>query len=153
MTPSPFKIDSFKDLNVKYPKTFFAAGVLRYGHSKLLDILWTTALQRYFKDNKAQIVVVAVHPGGVNTFSDRFPFFLRPLIRLVFEEPEVGALTTLFAATNDKVAQEEKYRGAYLVPSPTPGSIAPASAMARDEDSSRRLWEVTIDFIREKDLA
>lgn len=70
------------------------------------------------------------------------------------EKPEVGALTSFFAATNAKVAQEkEKYQGAYLVPKPTPGSIAPAAAIARNEDSSRRLWEVTMNYIEGKDLA
>ncbi|KAF5390058.1 hypothetical protein D9757_003775 [Collybiopsis confluens] len=146
-TPSGVKFSDIEDLNVDYHHKIFSA-YLRYSHSKLLDILWTRALQKHFDTASPQpipILAMAVHPGGVDTFSHNwFPsWFWTPLVRLSTNSPEVGSYTSVFAAGANLVREErDKYKGVYLFYRPV-GTITAPSAMASDDKLADDLWALT----------
>ncbi|KIK70104.1 hypothetical protein GYMLUDRAFT_994181 [Collybiopsis luxurians FD-317 M1] len=147
-TPSGVKFKDIQDLNVEYSGKFFS-GMLRYAHSKLLDILWTRTLQKHLNTASPQppqpILAIALHPGGVDTFSHNwFPSgFWTPLVRLAIMAPEQGSHTSVFAAAAKVVREEkDKYEGAYLVDSPV-GKITEPSAMAKDDGLADDLWSLT----------
>ncbi|CAF9911889.1 hypothetical protein IMSHALPRED_010618 [Imshaugia aleurites] len=73
---------------------------VRYGQSKLANILFTRELTRRYPAIKS----VAVHPGGIDTglslgFQEQHPWlgaFLRPIVALFLTTVQQGALTQLF---------------------------------------------------------
>lgn len=55
--------------------------------------------------------------------------------------PAEGAITALFAATSPKIsAENEKYRGAFLIP---PGSIEELVGDAQNDQLALELWETS----------
>lgn len=104
-----------------------------------------------------QGIAIAVHPGGVKTgeSSDIPSVLYMPIIHTTVGSinfvgpdnisrldealtPIDGALTPLFAATNDIVwVEKEKYGGAYLMPF---GVISEPSENAQNPDLARELW-------------
>ena len=76
-----------------------------YSDSKLANLLFTFELQRRLSASGSSVRAVAVHPGMVRTNL----FGHRPVLaamigfvgHLVMQDPEHGARTTLFAATQD----------------------------------------------------
>ncbi|KAA1470089.1 NAD-P-binding protein [Dentipellis sp. KUC8613] len=117
----------------------------RYGKSKLMNMLFTTELQRRIDAKNVPITVLAVHPGGVATEGASeldLPWYFKIFLKLFAMDPLQGAFTSLFAATSAQVAAErEKYKGKYLVPY---GKIAgPATAAAKDAALAKTLWETS----------
>ncbi|KAJ3740695.1 hypothetical protein EV360DRAFT_97881 [Lentinula raphanica] len=122
-------------------------------HSKLLDILWTRALQKQFNSASPPIPVVAmaIHPGGVDTFSQNWPlpWFWKPIVALAINNPEHGSYTSVFAAAAKIVRDEkEKYKGVYLDNKPV-GRIDVPSKAARDDQLADDLWSLTERLLRE----
>ncbi|KAF8886468.1 hypothetical protein CPB85DRAFT_359938 [Mucidula mucida] len=150
--PAPLKIDAYNDLSVSYHDRRFASW-LRYAHSKLLIILWTKALQDHV--SSSNITAIAIHPGGVNTFGASFPFFLRPLLKLVLADAEHGAYNSVFAAAGKEVKdRREKFKGAYVEPTlvgKQPVVREPAR-MAVDEGLRKELWEKTLGYTKKVGL-
>ena len=97
------------------------------------------------------ITCVVVHPGAVNTFSERLPlgFLLNPLVILFFVSPSVGAYNSCFAAASPLISQDKKYQGAYLVPV---GKIEVEGENARREPLQEELWETTMRILQEGSL-
>lgn len=120
------------------------------GHSKLMQVLWTKSLQRLLdEDPSAPIVVISVHPGGVDTFTHTWPFprISKWVVGLTIATPEIGAYNSLFAAASKKVSDDrEKYKGAYLESQPTGKFSAPHRA-ALDERLRTQLWTLTEAFL------
>ena len=113
-------------------------------------ILWTKSLQRRLnEDSSAPITVIAIHPGGVDTFSHKWPFprLMGLLVGLAIAKPDVGAYNSVFAAAGKKVRDHKiTYQGAYLESQPT-GRIAKPSPAALNEELGEKLWERTIEFL------
>jgi len=111
---------------------------VRYGHSKLPNVLFTRELARRYPAIKS----AAVHPGGVDTglslgFQNSHPwlaFILRPVL-LFLKTSQQGALTQLFAATSSKVKS-----GQYYVPTAIEN---PGSKYSQDQGLAEELWEWT----------
>ena len=111
---------------------------VRYGHTKLANILFTRELARRYPAIKS----AAVHPGGVDTglplgFQKSHPwvmFMLHPVV-LLLKTPQQGALTQLFAATSSKVKS-----GQYYVPTAVEN---PGSKYSQDQRLAEELWEWT----------
>jgi len=121
------------------------------GHSKVLNILWTKSLQQRF--DKAEppvpITVIAIHPGGVDTFSHNWPlpWLMKPLVGLAINSPEMGSYTSVFAAASKKVREEKsKYKAAYLESHP-PGHFAKPSKEAQNEKLAEDLWKLTEQYL------
>jgi NAD(P)-dependent dehydrogenase (short-subunit alcohol dehydrogenase family) len=118
-----------------------------YSDSKLANILFTLELQRRLTSVGASVRALAVHPGmtRTNLFGHATGFqatFINALGRILLQDPDQGALSTLFAATEDIPG------GSFVVPggfghmrgSP---EIAGVSQAAQDVALARRLWDVS----------
>ncbi|KAJ3729617.1 hypothetical protein C8R42DRAFT_715896 [Lentinula raphanica] len=146
------KFTQIEDLNVEY-RWHPLSGFMRYAHSKLLDILWTRALQKQFNSASPPIPIVAmaIHPGGVDTFSQNWPlpWFWKPIVALAINDPEHGSYTSVFAAAAKIVRDEkEKYKGVYLDNKPVGRIDVPIKA-ARDDQLADNLWSLTERLLRE----
>lgn len=115
--------------------------LIRYGRSKLANILYTKELARRYP----AIKVVSVHPGMVKTglqTTMRASFLLAKLIAPIYTSMhavvvEEGVLNQLWATTSMVVESGKLY---YPVGEKHPGSV-----LSRDVDLARKLWEWTED--------
>lgn len=112
---------------------------VRYGQSKLANILFTKELSRRYPNIRS----VAVHPGGIQTglsggFEQSHPYLsmvLKPLSQLFLTTVQKGALTQLCCATN-----KEAKSGTYYVPV---AKDSAGSKFSRDDRLAAELWEWT----------
>jgi len=117
-----------------------------YSDSKLANLLFTFELQRRLSARGSSVRALAVHPGMVRTNL----FGHRPVQaamigfvgRLVMQDPEHGARTTLFAATQDIPggAFVEPRGFAHLRGAPGVATAAPA---AYDTTMAGELWALS----------
>ncbi|OAN32637.1 SDR family NAD(P)-dependent oxidoreductase [Mycolicibacterium iranicum] len=122
--------------------------VAAYGQSKLANLMFTYELQRRLAAKGAPTIAVAAHPGISNTELMRhipgsgLPGFAQ-LAGLVTNNPEVGALGTLRAATDPGV-QGGQYYGPSgfreLVGHPV---LVESNATSHDVAVQQRLWAVS----------
>jgi len=120
-----------------------------YGQSKLANLLFTLELDRRLRAAESTVKSLAAHPGyaATNLQSAAAPLVDRLVMKLgnavVAQSEEMGALPTLFAAT-----QPGLDGGMYIGPDGPaeqrgyPKVVQPNRA-ARDEQTARRLWEVS----------
>ena len=119
-----------------------------YAQSKLANLLFTYELQRRLTAAGAPTIAVAAHPGGSSTELTRhLPGFVRPLNntlgRLLMQNPQMGALPTLRAATDPGVRGGDYYgpsRRFEVVGHP---KRVRSNARSHDTDVQRRLWAVS----------
>jgi hypothetical protein len=125
-------------------------------HTKLLNILWTKRLQKHFDDLEpaVPITVIAVHPGIVRTFRKLdSPFAVRLYVRVLGVKPAQGAHNPVFAAASKRVAVERnKYKGKYIEPKPTIGTISAPSPVADSDQNAEDLWRITEEFLERNRL-
>jgi NAD(P)-dependent dehydrogenase (short-subunit alcohol dehydrogenase family) len=117
-----------------------------YGQSKLSNLLFTLELQRRLSEAGSDVRAVAAHPGYAATnLQSRTQNTVQNTVmaignKLIAQSDEMGALPTLFAATQDIPG------GSYVGPDglgeqrghPT---LVGRSGAASDLASARRLWE------------
>jgi NAD(P)-dependent dehydrogenase (short-subunit alcohol dehydrogenase family) len=128
---------------------------LAYGQSKLANLLFALELQRRADAAGFELTSTAAHPGyaatnlqmaGPQLEGSRLREQLGRLgNKLLAQSDEMGALPTLYAATEDLPG------GTYIGPDGFAEQrghpkIVGANGRARDEDSARRLWEVSEDL-------
>ena len=111
---------------------------VRYGQSKLANILFTRELAKRYPDIKS----MSVHPGGIDTglplgFQNSHPWlaFIASPVKLLLKTPQQGALTQLFAATSPKAKS-----GQYYVPTAVENA---GSKYSQDEKLAQQLWAWT----------
>ncbi|GAC1317552.1 MAG: SDR family oxidoreductase [Acidimicrobiales bacterium] len=113
-----------------------------YGMSKLCNVLFTRELARRF--DPAQLTANCLHPGSVRTQIMRGRGLLSQVATgiggLVLVSPEKGAETILFLAADPSVAATT---GEYFVRNRS----RPMPAAALNEESTRRLWEVSASLV------
>ncbi|MDN7246423.1 oxidoreductase [Planococcus shenhongbingii] len=119
-----------------------------YNQSKLANLMFALELDKKLKQHGHQTISVACHPGisATNIFKlgkRDAPKPLRRLANFYLQPPEIGALATVYAATNPSLAGGEYigpdgkgYRKGY----PT---LETPHAVAMDASVSKRLWEVS----------
>jgi hypothetical protein len=123
--------------------------------SKLMNMLYAFELQRHLTAIGSPITVIALHPGAVNTFSEKWPlskfeFIVKPIVSLFFLHPDKGAYNSAFAAASEEVAkQREKYKGAYLTPVT---KLTEPTRVAKDEGLAKELWDTVHKFLEEKGI-
>jgi NAD(P)-dependent dehydrogenase (short-subunit alcohol dehydrogenase family) len=114
-----------------------------YSDSKLANLLFTFELQRRLSAVGSTVRAVAVHPGMVRTNL----FGHRPaqaavigfVGRFVMQDPEHGAHSTLFAATQDIPGGSFVEPGGFANLRGSPG-ISSAAPSAYDAATAERLW-------------
>ena len=94
-------------------------------------------------------MTVAAHPGGTNTnlqdemFSPWYMKPLMPLMRLMMQDNDMGALPTLRAAADPMVTGGEYYGpGGFreIVGNPV---LVKSNEASHNQEDARRLWEVS----------
>jgi NAD(P)-dependent dehydrogenase (short-subunit alcohol dehydrogenase family) len=120
-----------------------------YGQSKLANLLFALELDRQLRAAGSAIKSVAAHPGYAATnLQHTGPPGIDELLMLVSnkvvaQSDEMGALPILYAATEPGIEG-----GTYVGPDGIaeqrghPTTVSP-NAAARDEETARRLWEVS----------
>jgi NAD(P)-dependent dehydrogenase (short-subunit alcohol dehydrogenase family) len=117
-----------------------------YGQSKLSNLLFTLELQRRLTEAGSNLRAVAAHPGYAATnLQSRTQNTVQNTVmaianKVIAQSDEMGALPTLYAATQDIPG------GSYVGPDglgeqrghPT---LVGRSGAASDQESARRLWE------------
>ncbi|HEX7471478.1 MAG TPA: oxidoreductase [Candidatus Limnocylindrales bacterium] len=118
-----------------------------YSDSKLANLLFTFELQRRLTAAGASVRALAVHPGMVRTnlfghATGLQATMINVLGRVLMQDPERGALATLFAATQDLPGGSfvEPNGFAHLRGHP---EVATASGGARDVAVARGLWDLS----------
>jgi NAD(P)-dependent dehydrogenase (short-subunit alcohol dehydrogenase family) len=117
-----------------------------YGQSKLANLLFTLELQRRLAEARSDVRAVAAHPGWAATnLQNRTENALQNAAmalanRLLAQSDEMGALPTLYAATQNIPG------GAYIGPDGIAEQrghpkLVGRSAAASDAETARRLWE------------
>ena len=136
---------SFEELDAHKPMMRFMFGRwIRYGHSKLANILYPSELARRYP----QITSISIHPGLVATdlvYSQ--PWHIRWFVHvtswmqgLTYLTPHQGCWNQVFCATVAK--KEELVNGGFYYPV---GVYSPEKLdkTAKDEALTGRLWEWT----------
>lgn len=118
---------------------------LGYARSKLCNTLFTLELQRRLAVSKADITAYCVSPGRVNTnlftgITGPLGWALAPLVSALYQTPQQGAQTVLYAATSPDLAGRNEL---YLHDMRT----VTASATGRDVALAGRLWEASERFV------
>jgi NAD(P)-dependent dehydrogenase (short-subunit alcohol dehydrogenase family) len=120
---------------------------MAYGQSKLANLLFMMELQRRLDAASSSVISVAAHPGYAATNLQSHTESIQDQIMGLFnhviaQSAAMGALPTLYAATADVPG------GAYVGPDGLLEQrghphLVGMSGAAKDEDSARRLWEVS----------
>ncbi|TCD02256.1 SDR family NAD(P)-dependent oxidoreductase [Erythrobacteraceae bacterium CFH 75059] len=118
-----------------------------YQQSKLANLLFAFALDRRLRAAGVPVKAVACHPGFAQTEIVRHLGPARaaaPLIGMLFNTAEDGALPALHAATGPEV-EGGAYLGPYGLAELRGRASGPAvaSAAARDADAADRLWQLS----------
>jgi NAD(P)-dependent dehydrogenase (short-subunit alcohol dehydrogenase family) len=128
--------------NLKGEKGYI--GIREYGQSKLANLLFTFELHRRLKDHGVKDMrAVAAHPGVSQTDLMRHSTFMRVFAPLVTQNPDKGALPSLFAATH-----MDAFSGDYIGPDGFmeyrghPKKVA-CSNRARSVELAQKLWNVS----------
>jgi NAD(P)-dependent dehydrogenase (short-subunit alcohol dehydrogenase family) len=119
-----------------------------YGQSKLANLLFVLELQRRLDAIESPVVALAAHPGYASTnlqaaTSSRLQRLAMKASNALFaQSDEMGALPTLYAATQDLPGRTFVGPGGFREVRGSPMVVAPAGA-ALDGDMARRLWDLS----------
>jgi NAD(P)-dependent dehydrogenase (short-subunit alcohol dehydrogenase family) len=119
-----------------------------YGQSKLANLLFTRELQRRLDEAGSPVRAHAAHPGYASTnlqshtASGLQHRFMAVTNRLLAQSDAMGALPTLYAATQDLPGDSYIGPGGFKEQRGYP-AIAKRSAAAQDDETARGLWDVS----------
>ncbi len=119
-----------------------------YNQSKLANLYFALELDKRMKEHKLQTISIACHPGVSATNILKLghweiPFLFKNIANLFLQPPSMGALSTIYAATDSNLIG-----GEYIGPlgqfqrKGYPAKGTPHSN-ATDLEVSRRLWELS----------
>jgi NAD(P)-dependent dehydrogenase (short-subunit alcohol dehydrogenase family) len=131
-----------------------------YGQSKLANLLFAKELDNRLKQHGLSTISIACHPGISSTNLFKFgkkdaPGYLKVLMNLFLQSAEMGALPTIYAATDQSLKGGEyigpdgrgNRKGYPELETPASGVYNPET-MKRLWDISEKLTDVTFDFNR-----
>ena len=126
------------DFDAVRQPTRTVTGLAEYQVSKLANVLFVKELAR--RIGPSGVRSYALHPGVVASDAwRRFPWPIRPLIKLFMITEEEGARTTLHCATSPEVADHDgRYYDKCKERRP--------SKLADDADLARTLWEKSAEW-------
>ncbi|KAK5994197.1 Short chain dehydrogenase/reductase dpfgH [Cladobotryum mycophilum] len=115
----------------------------RYGLTKLAGILFTRELQKRMNDQDIKISVLCTDPGPVATEGGLgvWPWYVRPVMRLVANTAEKGAKSSLFCATAEEIVKERERYGGELLGGL--GKVLQGTERSRDMRLAKSLWQTT----------
>jgi NAD(P)-dependent dehydrogenase (short-subunit alcohol dehydrogenase family) len=119
-----------------------------YGQSKLANLLFTLELQRRLEAAGSQVRALAAHPGyAATSLQSHTESFIQNIAMrisnlLVAQSDEMGALPTLFAATQDLPGNSYVGPDGFREQRGHPKLVG-RTAAARDEATAKRLWELS----------
>ncbi|MEB3415448.1 oxidoreductase [Alteriqipengyuania sp. WL0013] len=116
-----------------------------YSQSKLANLLFALELDRRLRAAGSPVASIACHPGVAATELTRhigFAALFTPVMKIVLNTPEQGAIPALQAATDPEAQGGDYYgpRGLLEARGNTSGR-AYATRRARDEALAKKLWE------------
>ena len=129
----------FSDLN--WAKGYKAQSA--YGQSKLANLLFTYELQRRLAAAGKDTLAVAAHPGWTETNLQEHAKGVKFLNRFFGQEPLMGALPTLYAATESDVNGAEYYGPSGFMEMNGPPKRVKSNRRSRDQNVAERLWSVS----------
>jgi NAD(P)-dependent dehydrogenase (short-subunit alcohol dehydrogenase family) len=114
-----------------------------YGQSKLANLLFTYELQRRFADAGMNAIAVAAHPGWTTTNLSVHWRMLQILNTLIGQQPAMGALPVLYAATAPEVQGGDYFGpGGWLELRGYPAMVR-SSDRSHDKATAARLWTIS----------
>jgi NAD(P)-dependent dehydrogenase (short-subunit alcohol dehydrogenase family) len=117
-----------------------------YGQSKLANLLFTYELQRKLTAAGKETLAVAAHPGWTATNLQAHSPLALFLNRFFAQDPSMGALPTLYAATSPDVNGGQYFGpGGFLEFNGFPKKVK-SNARSHDTDLASRLWDVSEDL-------
>ncbi len=127
----------FDNLNAEKGYSASAA----YAQSKLANLLFTLELNRRLKALGSDVIAASAHPGWTVTGLQRG--FMHTISRIFGQQPEIGAMPTLLAATDPGVQRDDYYGpDGFMEMRGYPIKVG-SSAAANDPELARRLWDVS----------
>jgi len=132
------KID-FTDLN--WEKGYKAQAA--YGQSKLANLLFTYELQRRLAAAGKDTLSVAAHPGWTETNLQGHAKAVKFLNRFFAQQPVMGALPTLYAATEPSVNGAEYFGPSGFMEMNGPPKRVKSNKRSHDPNVAERLWNVS----------
>ena len=132
----------FSDLNWENGYKAQAA----YGQSKLANLLFTYELQRRLTAAGKHTLAVAAHPGWTETNLQEHAKAVKFLNRFLAQQPLMGALPTLYAATEPSVNGAEYYGPSGFLEMNGPPKRVKSNKRSRDRNVAERLWNVSEDL-------
>lgn len=120
-----------------------------YGNSKLANLLFAYELQRRFATHDIDAMSVAAHPGvsstglGRHLIPEKLRPLARPVIQLITQAPDDGALPTLRAATDPNVWGGQFLGPANLGQSRGAPVVVASNDASYDAATAAKFWEVS----------
>ncbi|KAG7446779.1 NAD-P-binding protein [Guyanagaster necrorhizus] len=142
------RFQSIDDFNGEYKEMFWPDSG-RYGVSKLMNVIYTTELQRRLSTKSIPITCISLHPGSVDTgraWRTPYPRLATIVFKIFFIGPDQRAYTSCFAAASPLIkADPDKYKGQYIRPV---GRIVAKNPNVAKAGLAEELWETTEKFLR-----
>ncbi len=119
-----------------------------YGQSKLANLLFTLELQRRLDEAGSNLRALAAHPGYAATnLQNRTENVVQNTLmaignKLIAQSDEMGALPTLYAATQDLPGTSYVGPDGFQEQRGHPALVS-RSAAASDQDTAKRLWTLS----------
>lgn len=129
----------FADLN--WEKGYKAQAA--YGQSKIANLLFTYELQRRLAAAGKDTIAVAAHPGWTETNLQEHAKGVKFLNRFLAQEPLMGALPTLYAATEPGVNGAEYFGPSGFMEMNGPPKKVKSNKRSHDRNVADRLWNVS----------
>lgn len=129
----------FADLN--WEKGYRAQAA--YGQSKIANLLFTYELQRRLAAAGKDTIAVAAHPGWTETNLQEHAKGVKFLNRFLAQEPLMGALPTLYAATEPGVNGAEYFGPNGFMEMNGPPKKVKSNKRSHDRNVAERLWNVS----------
>jgi NAD(P)-dependent dehydrogenase (short-subunit alcohol dehydrogenase family) len=123
-----------------------------YGQSKLANLLFTLELQRRLAESGSDVRAVAAHPGYARTNLQHHTESVihrgaMVITDLTAQSEEMGALPTLFAATEDIPGGSYVGPDGFMEQRGHPRLVGRSKA-AGDEQTARRLWDLSEELTK-----
>ena len=114
-----------------------------YGQSKLANLLFTYELQRRFQAAGKETLAVAAHPGWTGTNLQQHSGTFSFLNRFFAQDPPMGALPTLYAATGPDVAGGDYYGPSGFMEMRGYPKKVKSNERSHDQAAAEQLWQVS----------
>lgn len=114
-----------------------------YGQSKLANLLFTYELQRRLAAAGKDTLAVAAHPGWTETNLQEHAKGVKFLNRFLAQQPLMGALPTLYAATEPAVNGAEYFGPSGFMEMNGPPKKVKSNKRSHDQNVAERLWNVS----------